>query len=129
MMGEQASPAYPSSSNLNNIQLNFNELLSVNEFDENDPQVIKNKNVFSTSYSHLNKYQVSYAIKPLINLNECEKIGNGRFGEVFKAKVLQNRYTAFKRIKLIGEKVRDNKLMREIRTHKLLDHKNVVNFY
>src|SRR5581483_6697269 len=86
-----------------NSPIDFNELFSKLNI-ETDENVIEKHNVLKTKMSHLNVYRVSCANKSIVNVfNDCDEIGNGAFGDVFKATDESGSTYAFKRIKLAGK--------------------------
>src|SRR6202042_1968483 len=60
---------------------------------------------------------------------ECNQVGNGGFGEVFKATDPSDNIYAVKRIKLFGQENKDQEVMREVIAYQRLKHENVVHFY
>src|ERR1700723_3198088 len=127
MMAERESRNQINSSIVSPI--NFQELFDKLNI-KTDENVIEKRNVLKTKMSHLNSYRVSCANKSIINVfNDCDEIGNGAFGEVFKASDPFGNNYAFKRIKLAGKEDKDQEMMREVIAHQKLKHENVINFY
>src|SRR5581483_6440357 len=113
------------------MRINFEVLSSERSINENDEKVKRKRSALENKLSYLKKYQVSTANKSIINIlnDEYDYIGDGAFGEVLKATDPSGNNYAFKRIKLFGQKDKDEEVMREVMSHQRLKHENVVNFY
>ena len=103
--------------------INFEELFHKLNIETDDENVIEKQNVLKTNMSHLNSYRVSCANKSIINVfYECDKIGNGGFGEVLKATDESGNKYAMKRIQMFGQEKKDQEVMREVIAYQTLKH-------
>src|SRR5581483_7411579 len=90
-----------------NSPLNFNELFSKLNI-EVDEKVKRKRSALESKLSHLKNNKVSTANKSIIDIfNECNQVGDGAFGEVFKATDPSGNNYAVKRIKLFGQENKD----------------------